>query len=111
MSIVDRGSIFVEMAVPSLRALEGRLLRKSRTDLDLAEKGLTLVETSVMKRVIIFLFLNLDGASRPGRGRGHREGEGSCVILGLRGSRIEMYVSSRDGGVGVLVFFVVWVYR
>lgn len=59
MSIVDRGSIFVEMAVPSLRALEGRLLRKSRTDLDLAEKGLTLVLTSVMKRVIILS--ELDG--------------------------------------------------
>lgn len=53
LSIVARGSNFVEMAVPSLRELEGRLLRKSRTDLDFGEKGLTLVVTSVMKRVII----------------------------------------------------------
>lgn len=93
LSIVDRGSIFVEMAVPSLRALEGRLLRKSRTDLDLAEKGLTLVLTSVMKRVIILFELcswALD--------RGEVEGAfgGKLWWWGLersKGVRIEVYVS------------------
>ncbi len=36
------------------RALEGKKARKSRAVLEWREKGLKVVETSVMKRVIIF---------------------------------------------------------
>lgn len=53
LSSVDRGSILMDMAVPWDRALGGRLVRKRRTDLDLGEKGLILVATSVMNLVII----------------------------------------------------------
>lgn len=60
-SSVARGRTFVEMAVPCVRALAGRLLRKRRTDLDFGEKGLTLVATSVMKRVIMMGEPGLDG--------------------------------------------------
>lgn len=69
------------MAVPSPRALEGRLLRKSRTDLDLAEKGLTLVLTSVMKRVIILF--ELDGHSTGARSRARLGGRGRDVVVGV----------------------------
>lgn len=50
--------------MPWLRAAGGRLVRKSRADLDWAEKGLILVFTSVMNRVIIlggFCWFGLDG--------------------------------------------------
>lgn len=53
LSVDARGSSFVWMAMPWLRAVGGRNERNSRADLDLAEKGLNLVLTSVMKRVII----------------------------------------------------------
>lgn len=41
------------METPWLRAEGGMLVRNSRADLDPAEKGLNLVFTSVMNRVII----------------------------------------------------------
>lgn len=53
LSVDVRGSSFVWMAMPWLRAVGGRNERNSRADLDFAEKGLNLVFTSVMKRVII----------------------------------------------------------
>lgn len=52
-SIADRGSSFELMAMPWLLADGGRCVRKSRADLEPAEKGLNLVWTSVMNRVII----------------------------------------------------------
>lgn len=52
-SAAERGSSLVWMTMPWLRAVGGRLVRKSRADLEWAEKGLILVLTSVMKRVII----------------------------------------------------------
>lgn len=52
-SVADRGSSFVLMAMPWLLAEGGRFVRKSRADLEPAEKGLNLVWTSVMNRVII----------------------------------------------------------
>ena len=54
LSVAVRGSSFVWMAMPWLRADGGRNERNSLADLDFAEKGLNLVFTSVMKRVIIF---------------------------------------------------------
>jgi hypothetical protein len=56
-SVDDRGSSCVVMFMPDERAVGGRKERKSRADLDRAEKGLKRVVTSVMKRVIIFGFL------------------------------------------------------
>jgi hypothetical protein len=53
-SVDDRGSSCVVMFMPDERAVGGRKERKSRADLDRAEKGLKRVVTSVMKRVIIF---------------------------------------------------------
>lgn len=54
LSVEARGSSFVWIAMPWLRAVGGRNERNNRADLDLAEKGLNLVFTSVMKRVIMF---------------------------------------------------------
>lgn len=81
------------MAVPSLRALEGRLLRKSRTDLDLAEKGLTLVETSVMKRVIILFEWCSMVLSAGGRRSRVRCAERLCDCGGWK-LRAEVYSNS-----------------
>jgi hypothetical protein len=63
-SVDDRGSSCVVMFMPDERAVGGRKERKSRADLDRAEKGLKRVVTSVMKRVIIFGFFG--SVSRPG---------------------------------------------
>lgn len=78
LSADARGSSFVWMAIPWLRAVGGRNERNSRADLDFAEKGLNLVLTSVMKRVII---LEDDGVRACAcvsemlcRGRGRRSG-------------------------------------
>lgn len=52
-SVVVRGRSFVEMETPWLRAEGGMLVRNSLADLEPTEKGLNLVFTSVMNRVII----------------------------------------------------------
>lgn len=52
-SVVVRGRSFAEMETPWLRAEGGMLVRNSLADLAPAEKGLNLVFTSVMNRVII----------------------------------------------------------
>lgn len=54
LSAVALGSSLVWMDMPWLRAVGGRYDRNSRADLDFVEKGLILVFTSVMNRVIIF---------------------------------------------------------
>lgn len=52
-SVAVRGSSFVVMETPWLRAEGGMLVRNRRADREPAEKGLNLVFTSVMNRVII----------------------------------------------------------
>lgn len=52
-SFDDRGSTIVETATPSCLAFGGMFARKILADRALGEKGLNLVEISVMNRVII----------------------------------------------------------
>lgn len=52
-SVEVRGSNVVEIVMPCERALGGRKARNSLAALDLVEKGLNFVFTSVMNRDII----------------------------------------------------------
>lgn len=52
-SVLDRGSIFVSIFIPSNRALGGINERNRRAGLARAENGLNLTRTSVRKRVIM----------------------------------------------------------
>lgn len=84
-SVAVRGSSFVPMTMPWLRADGGRTERNSRADRAPAENGLNLVFTSVMNRVIILGGRLMYSGRRGGDGGSFRGARTAFVLSQMVG--------------------------